>query len=59
MNAKERQALLKILLIKEELNAYEFNNVLDFIKNEIVNSSDWSDKIKKHTPSKKEIEARY
>ncbi|MCF5840954.1 hypothetical protein [Aeromonas veronii] len=53
MNAKERQALLKILLIKEELNAHEFNNVLDFIKNEIVNSGDWSDKIKKTYPQQK------
>lgn len=31
MNKKEKQAILKILLIKEELSEKEFNNVIKFI----------------------------
>ncbi|HAS7013910.1 TPA: hypothetical protein I7289_24315, partial [Vibrio parahaemolyticus] len=38
MNKKERQAILKILLIREELSEKEFNNVIHYLSEEISGS---------------------
>lgn len=52
MNKKERQALLKILLIKEEVSDKEFNNVLKFLSEEIANDSGLSAIVKKEFSTK-------
>lgn len=46
MNKNERQAVLKMLLIREELTDKEFVNAIDFIKQELI-SSQSTDKILK------------
>ncbi|WP_279146777.1 hypothetical protein [Photobacterium carnosum] len=53
MNKKERQALLKILLIREELTDKEFNNVIEFIRSELSDGQDIEKTIKKQFSSKK------
>lgn len=39
MNKKERQAVLKMLLIREELTDKEFVNAIDFIKRELIDGN--------------------
>ncbi|MEC4724298.1 hypothetical protein HWQ46_01885 [Shewanella sp. D64] len=53
MNKKERQALLKILLVREELTDKEFNNVIEFIRAELSDGQDTEKTIKKQFSSKK------
>lgn len=53
MNKKERQALLKILLIREELNEKEFNNIINFIKSELLEESNLETIVKKEFSNKK------
>lgn len=53
MNKKERQALLKILLVREELTDKEFNNVIDFIRAELSEGQDTEKTVKKQFSSKK------
>lgn len=52
MNKKERQTLLKILLIREEVSEKEFNNVLNFLSEEIANDSSLSATVKKEFSTK-------
>ncbi|WP_017092002.1 hypothetical protein [Vibrio splendidus] len=53
MNKKERQALLKILLVREELTDKEFNNVIEFIRAELSEGEDTEKTVKKQFSSKK------
>jgi len=53
MNKKERQALLKILLVREELTDKEFNNVIEFIRAELIEGQDTEKTVKKQFSSKK------
>lgn len=53
MNKKERQALLKILLVREELTDKEFNNVIDFIRAELSEGQDTEKTVKKQFSYKK------
>ncbi len=53
MNKKERQALLKILLIREELTDKEFCNVIDFIRQELDDKQDTEKIVKKQFSMKK------
>ncbi|EGR1860871.1 hypothetical protein QXB71_004030 [Vibrio cholerae] len=53
MNKNERQALLKILLVREELTDKEFNNVIEFIRAELNDGQDTENTIKKQFSSKK------
>lgn len=53
MNKKERQALLKILLVREELSDKEFNNVIEFIRGELIGGQSAEKIIKKQFAAKK------
>lgn len=52
MNKKERQAVLKMLLIREELTDKEFINAIEFIKQELVEGTS-SEQVLKNTFSTK------
>ncbi|MBY8066287.1 hypothetical protein KW467_20430 [Vibrio fluvialis] len=53
MNKKERQAVLKMLLIREELTDKEFVNAIDFIRRELIDGNSSESVLQKNFSAKK------